>query len=101
MLLSGFGVAGCVLGAVVAAFALASAVVGFGVWPGDPANVEQGALTVGPTKLSQSADSRDAAPLVLSGSDTERDTARADAARADTAAAASTAGTGSRTPAQR
>jgi hypothetical protein len=61
MVCSGFGVAGSVLGAVVAAFALASAIVAFGVWPAAPPSSDLAPLTVEPAKHAPTPRGRDGA----------------------------------------
>jgi hypothetical protein len=55
MFLSGLGVAGSLLGAVVATFALASAVVAFEIWPSNPSSVELSSLTVAPPQQLKAA----------------------------------------------
>lgn len=91
LLLSGLGVAGSLLAAVVAAFALASAIVAFGVWPADPPSVGLSPLTVDPMQLAQRPGRIDAR-LVLAGPDP---------APAAAGAGVSAAGSGSVTAAQR
>jgi hypothetical protein len=87
MVLSGLGTAGSILGAVVAAFTLASAVVAFGVWPSDPPGVERTALTLSPVEVP-ARDRVDRKPLEVASTPSASTGAAAEAPAGGSGAAA-------------